>query len=87
MPLSKEEQEQYDALTAKAVEKDEPSNAEQRRLNTNITIDLDNEIQVKRAVKAGLLPASYLEDDPPADDDKDGGDAGGDPPRRRSRYD
>lgn len=62
--LSADEQKAFEALQAKLEAPDEPSgNGTQRVENVNVTIDLDNEAQVKRAVKAGLLPASYLEDD------------------------
>ena len=87
MALTKDEQETLAALQRKAEEPDEPQSSRSRIENVNFTVDLNDEKQVKRAVKAGLLPASYLDDDddddPNADPDKDGGD----PPRRRARFD
>lgn len=68
--LSDEEQQQLDALLSKKDAPDEPASSPQQRTNVNVTIDLENEQQVKRAVKSGLLPASYLDDD--EDDDDDG---------------
>lgn len=85
MPLTEEEKAQLEALTKKADEPEPSSSGSSRVENVNITIDLDNEDQVRRAVKAGYLPESYLEDDTPPE-----GDAppeGEEPPRRKSRYD
>jgi hypothetical protein len=92
--LTDEQQKQLDDLNALKDKPDEPERDSRSRVeNINVTIDLDNDVQVKRAVKAGLLPASYLEDeDDDGDDDGDGDDDDGkdrdDAPRRRldSRY-
>ena len=84
MPLSKEEQEQLEALQRKADEPDPPAGGGSTR-NLNITIDLGDPDQVKRGLKLGLLERGDLDefddpdpdgDDPPADDE----------PRRRQRY-
>lgn len=83
MPLTEEEAAELERLSKKKDEPDSPAATNSRVENINYTIDLDNEEQVKRAVKAGLLPASYLEDDEPDADDKPDDD---EPPRRRSRY-
>lgn len=66
--LSKEEQAAFDELQAKLDEPDEPERSHSRVENVNVTIDLADETQVKRAVRSGLLPASYLEDDEPGDE-------------------
>lgn len=84
--LSEEEQKALDDLTAKRDAPDEPNGGGVSRVeNVNMTIDLGDDLQVKRAVRAGLLPKSYLEDDDDGDgDDGDGdGDGKDDQPRRR----
>ena len=87
MALTDEEKATLAALTKKAEEPEESGSSRSRVENVNLTIDLSDDKQVRRAVKAGYLPASYLEDDDDAadGDDGDGGD-GGDPPRRRARF-
>ncbi len=84
MPLTEEEAAELERLSKKKDEPDTPASTHQIVENRNYTIDLDNEDQVKRAVRAGLLPASYLEDDDPDADDDDPPDD--DAPRRRVRY-
>lgn len=90
MPLSKEEQEQLEALQKKAEEPEPAQGSSGPSLVVNTTVDLNDENQVRRAVKAGLLPASYLEDDEEGGDE-DGGDEEADKdagPKRKlgSRY-
>lgn len=86
MPLTDEEQAQLDALTKKKDEPDTPAATHSRVENINLTIDLSDEAQVKAAVRAGYLPASYLEDDADPDPAADDG-TEGDPPKRRARFD
>ena len=85
MPLSKEEQATLEALQKKAEEPEEPQGFGSNR-NLNITIDLSDPEQVKRALKLRLLDKNDLDEfDDPDPDDPDP-DAGDDPPRRRQRY-
>jgi len=84
MPLTDDEKATLEALQKKAEEPEPAGPSHSRVENVNLTIDLDNPEQVKRAVKAGYLPASYLEDDEEETDDE------GEPdpePRRRLRGD
>lgn len=61
-------------------------NGRSRVENVSITIDLGNEDQVKRAVRAGYLDAKYLDDEQPEGED-DGEEEGEEPPKRtRARY-
>jgi hypothetical protein len=83
--LSDEQRKQLEELQALADAPDEPSGPSHSRVeNINVTIDLDNDVQVRRAVKSGLLPASFLEDD---DDDGDGDDDDGDDDTSRAKKD
>lgn len=73
--LNDDEQKALDDLLAKKDAPDEPAGGGSSRVeNVNITVDLNDETQVKRAVRSGLLPKSYLEDD----DDEGDGDGDGD---------
>ena len=83
MPLSDEEKATLEALQKKA-EEPEPQGPNHSRVeNINYTINLDDEKQVKRAVKAGLLPASYLEDDEEGEEETETEE---EPPKRRARF-
>lgn len=85
MALSDEESKQLETLLKKK-EEPEPSNGggSSRVENINLTIDLNDDAQVRRAVRAGYLPESYLD---PEDDDPGGEpDPEEDPPKRRTRY-
>lgn len=83
MPLSKEEQEQLEALQRKAEEPEPAANG--RSENVSITIDLGDENQVKRALKMGYLQKGDLDefDEPPAEEEAAEEE---EPPRRRQRY-
>lgn len=75
MGLSKEEQEQLDALTRKSKEPDRPAG------NINFTLDLSSDSAWERAKSLGLVsdPAPPSNGDSDSDDDD-----ADDPPRRRS---
>lgn len=85
MPLTDEEKAELKRLQDKEQEPDEPQSTRSRVENINYTVDLADEEQVKRAVRAGLLPKAYLEDDAPPNGDGDG-DGDGEPPKRRARF-
>lgn len=88
MALTDEEKATLEALTKKAKEPDDEGPKHSRVENINLTIDLSDDAQVKRAVKAGYLPESYLDDDEGGDDGDEGGDDDSqDPPNRtRARF-
>ena len=82
--LSREEQEQLDALLARRDAPDEPAGRQESRVhNVNVTIDLSDEKQVKRAMRLGLLNDADLEDAPPDDDEEPEPD---ETPGRKDRY-
>jgi hypothetical protein len=86
VPLSKEEQATLDALMKKAEEQEPAANGHSRVENVNITINLDDEKQVRRAVKSGLLPASYLDEEEDGDEEDGEGQEEEEQPRRRARF-
>lgn len=71
--LSDEQAKQLADLEALRDAPEEPSGGggSSRIENLNITIDLNDETQVKRAVRSGLLPKSYLEDEQDEEGDED----------------
>jgi hypothetical protein len=79
VPLSADEKAQLEALTKKAKEPERSSGGGNHRLN--VSIDLADEAQVKRAQKLGLL-GDYAPDDESDEEAGGDGDDGGDPPKR-----
>lgn len=85
MALSDEETKQLESLLKKKDEPDTPAGGGNSRVeNINLTIDLSDDAQVRRAVRAGYLPESYL--DPEENGDGDGDQEPEAPPARRQRY-
>lgn len=82
--LTDEQEKALDDLLALKDAPDDPGPS--RGENLNITIDLGNDVAVRRALKLGVLTRGELDefDDAPDDDDADADDADDDPqPRRR----
>jgi hypothetical protein len=84
MPLTEDEKKTLEDLQRKAEEPEPAGPTGSRNEHINLTIDLDNPDQVKRAVRAGYLPASYLEEDEAEEEDEGEPDS---EPRRRLRGD
>lgn len=80
--LTDEQAKQLKELQELAEAPDEQSNGPSRVENINLTVDLNNPDQVKRAVRAGYLPASYLEDDEEPEEEE----AEEESPARRLKY-
>ena len=85
--LSEEQAKQLKDLQDLADAPDAPETTKSRADNVNITIDLGDETQVRRALKLGLLDKGDLDefDDPDPDPDADP-DAPPDGPRRKARF-
>ncbi len=62
MPLSKEEQDQLDALTKKASEPEPEKNGGGRSENISVTIDFSDEKAVERAIKHGYITRAEAEE-------------------------
>lgn len=80
MPLTPEEQAQYDALKAKEAEPEKSGRGE----NVSVIVDLADPDAVRRAKKLGYLPADFEDGDDPdpdADPDADADDPDADDPK------